>query len=628
MKRCVLAGAAVLGTLALAGWGVNAAQHTAEPSRSSGELPLALRMAAGAGNAVGLGNVSARTSPRSLVTSTFPVANFPDPAHGRVVACLAPGTQITPELTDRLNQAMMGGADGNPFDPRYVGPSARWNQGSQGDPIVLRWSLVPDGLSIPSGIGEATANSNLFSKWDAKLPRATWIALIESCFTRWSQFASITYTRVKASGVDWDDGAAWGSAGSSVRGDVRISMKPIDGLSNVLAYNSYPQTGDMVLDSDDATGSTNFFNSGNNYRFFRNTVQHEHGHGLGFPHTCSTDSAIIMEPLLQTTFDGIRHDDIRAGQRNYGDINEPDNTAAAANFAGALNVGSPFTIGLPPSPSVVNGSTLSIDADGEQDWHSFSTSQIVLANFTLTPIGLTYDSSSQQNNGTCNTGNPTNSLTAADLNLTIYAADGVTLLGAANSQPAGSAETITGVLLSPAGTFYARVNEGGTVSATQLYQLTLNATSSPVVTATDNVNGQVNISWTAIPNFGAYRVLRNTTNSLVGATLIGTPGTNSFVDTTGTPNTPYFYFVQATQPPGVTFQLVGSDQGTAVGLPCPADLTGDGFVDDSDFVIFAAAYDAFTVPPANPAADLNDDGFVDDSDFVIFAAAYDAFSCP
>jgi len=60
---------------------------------------------------------------------------------------------------------------------------------------------------------------------------------------------------------------------------------------------------------------------------------------------------------------------------------------------------------------------------------------------------------------------------------------------------------------------------------------------------------------------------------------------------------------------------------------CAGDLTADGFVDDSDFVIFAAAYDAFSIPPANPAADLTGDGFVDDSDFVIFAAAYEDFLC-
>lgn len=62
--------------------------------------------------------------------------------------------------------------------------------------------------------------------------------------------------------------------------------------------------------------------------------------------------------------------------------------------------------------------------------------------------------------------------------------------------------------------------------------------------------------------------------------------------------------------------------------PCPADFNGDSFVDDTDFVTFAAAYEQFTVPPADAAADLTLDGFVDDSDFVIFASAYENFVCP
>ncbi|MGH7243885.1 MAG: M12 family metallo-peptidase [Phycisphaerales bacterium] len=67
-------------------------------------------------------------------------------------------------------------------------------------------------------------------------------------------------------------------------------------------------------------------------------------------------------------------------------------------------------------------------------------------------------------------------------------------------------------------------------------------------------------------------------------------------------------------------------------LPCPADLNNDGFVEDSDFVIFAAAYNILdcadpTMPPGCPA-DLNGDGFVDDSDFVAFAAAYNELLCP
>lgn len=60
---------------------------------------------------------------------------------------------------------------------------------------------------------------------------------------------------------------------------------------------------------------------------------------------------------------------------------------------------------------------------------------------------------------------------------------------------------------------------------------------------------------------------------------------------------------------------------------CLGDLNNDGFVDDGDFVLFAAAYDELVCSGACPA-DLNNDDFVDDADFVVFAAAYDALICP
>ncbi len=86
-------------------------------------------------------------------------------------------------------------------------------------------------------------------------------------------------------------------------------------------------------------------------------------------------------------------------------------------------------------------------------------------------------------------------------------------------------------------------------------------------------------------------------------------------------------------------RIVGS--GSLYGFPrafllvpgnCPGDLNGDSQVDDSDFVIFAAAYDLLVCSdPAMPAgcpADLNFDGTVDDADFVLFVTAYNALVCP
>jgi hypothetical protein len=65
---------------------------------------------------------------------------------------------------------------------------------------------------------------------------------------------------------------------------------------------------------------------------------------------------------------------------------------------------------------------------------------------------------------------------------------------------------------------------------------------------------------------------------------------------------------------------------------CLGDLNNDGFVDDSDFVGFAAAYNLLdcsdATMPTNCPADFNGDDFIDDADFVIFAAAYNELVCP
>jgi len=61
-----------------------------------------------------------------------------------------------------------------------------------------------------------------------------------------------------------------------------------------------------------------------------------------------------------------------------------------------------------------------------------------------------------------------------------------------------------------------------------------------------------------------------------------------------------------------------------VALTCTGDMNKDGFVDDSDFVLFASAYNFLL----DRAGDFNADLLTDDADFVIFAGAYDALVCP
>jgi len=412
---------------------------------------------------------------------------------GAVAACFAEGTPL--EIIQRVQEQLEF-----PDEFRY-NTTGRW-PGSQGDPIVLTWSFAPDGVTIPSGVGEGSGTNELFSKMDSIFAlqggRATWISRFQQSFDRWAALTGTSYVRLTAAGVDWDDGAAWGSAGNgTTRGDVRIGMKFIDGNSNTLAYNNFPSGGgDMVMDRDEDWNSS--FSSN---LFLRDVIMHEHGHGLGIAHVCPLLGGVngrLMEPIINTSIDGPRHDDLRAAQRHYGDNDEPNNTSGTATNLGTAIAGLAINRGAVPAPAIPNSGILSIDADGEQDYYRFTTTFAAkIATLTVTPQGFSYDSSTQAGNGDCNSGNVINSLTMQNLNVQIIGSDGTTVLATGASQPAGTAETLSEVQLTGSpGNFFIRVYEGSSSSQSQLYTLTFTVVSSTADVTTPTPNP---LTWASDP---------------------------------------------------------------------------------------------------------------------------------
>lgn len=389
--------------------------------------------------------------------------------------CFAPGTP--PEVIEAFTRRMMimeiefDGDGGAAY--QLV---SRWS-GTQGSPRALTWSFIPNGVSIPGGAGESTSACNLFTTLDSQFAnnggRSVWVAKFQQCFDRWQTVTGLSYTRVMHNGNDWDDGAAWGSSGSAgLRGDVRIGMHFIDGGSGVLAWNQFPsQGGDMCLDSGDTWDG-----GSGDYRFLRNTVMHEHGHGIGLAHSCPGNSTKLMEPLLNTNFDGPQHDDIRGAQWHYGDARESNGTAATATDLGTLSPGGQIlNYGNITNPVVNNSSLVAINRENELDWYSFTITAPLSVTITVAPRGLLYDQSQQNANGTCASGNNNNSIDEANLTVDLIDRNGVTVLATANSQPAGSNEVIPSTSLSVVGTYYVRVSESATVSQTQMYVMTLDA---------------------------------------------------------------------------------------------------------------------------------------------------------
>jgi serralysin len=425
-------------------------RNTAELAARAGQVPPAPEVQMGL------------TPPSSIAAAfCFDAAHPPSPEVMAMINQIMASQQG--ELDYQLGQGSWSGSQGNP-------PSA-----------TLTWSLVPDGTVVPGLSGQAAAASTLFSSMDAKFGnnRALWISLIQSCFDRWGALHGVNFQRVTNNGNDWDDGASFPNSGGSntpgaTRGSFRVSMRVLDGNGGVLAFNYYPTTSDMVVDS-----SENWQSSGNNYRFLRNTLTHETGHGLGLAHCCPMNSSKLMEPALATAFDGPQQDDIRGVHRLYGDFYEPNNSAAAATNLGSVTFGTSYTPSAIPAPGVSNATRASIDRLADQDYFKFTVPGSAALNVTLTPRGSSYLDGPQNGDGTCSAGTSTNSLTAAVLALQVLGTNGSTVLATAPAQPAGTAQSLVGVSLPDAGTYYIRVSASSSANV-QLYDLTFSAAADNV----------------------------------------------------------------------------------------------------------------------------------------------------
>ncbi|MBM4244622.1 MAG: matrixin family metalloprotease [Deltaproteobacteria bacterium] len=334
---------------------------------------------------------------------------------------------------------------------------------AQGDPTTLTWSIVPDGVAISGAIGEPAAPSNLRAFLGSIYgAEATYLALFQQVFDRWSELTGVTYVYEPND----DRVALFGSSGAlGVRADVRIGGHTIDGNYGVLAYNYYPNNGDMAIDTAD-----NFYtNTGNNSIRLRNTIAHEHGHGLGFAHSCPINQTKLMEPYLTTAFDGPQLDEMVGGTRLYGDDLEHNDAIGNASDLGSLGNG---TLTL---------RDLSVDDDADSDWFRLSVGAGKKASVTVTPRGATYLMGPQNPNGSCTAGTSFNSLVLNDLAVQVLDTNGTTVLGTANAHGAGAAESLSDVVLpSGAGTYYLRVLPG-TSNAAQIYDVALTIGDSGVM---------------------------------------------------------------------------------------------------------------------------------------------------
>lgn len=360
---------------------------------------------------------------------------------------------------------------GGPLPIFEASPSDRWsntatdgNTGSAGTPVTITWSFAQEGTSVPNGSEDAQGNdifapSDLIAKLnDAYGPPTTlgdyttapWFVIFTDAFESWEEVTGNTYVYEPN-----DDGASfpWYSGSSGVRGDVRIGGTSIDGNSGTLAFNYFPNSGDMVIDSHDSSNL-----GAGQEALLENVLAHEHGHGLGFDHVCPVNSTKLMEPFVSLAYSGPQFDDIYSAHGLYGDPFEPkagsknNETPATAYDLGVLD--GIYTNGLVP---------ISISNSTDVDVYSFEVIASRQLNITLSPTSEgSYLEGQQNQNGSCSSGTSFDPSIRQNLSVRVLDTDGVTVLGSADVTGIGQVEILDGIeLLQPDQSYFVEISGGG-----------------------------------------------------------------------------------------------------------------------------------------------------------------------
>ncbi len=398
----------------------------------------------------------------------------------------------TPEqmeyIMQHFNALPVGGVLQDGLNNRFFTSNLVWTgnggQGASGraTPASLRFSFPNDGVSWDGG------SNNLNSKFNAQFGTANidrGREYVRQALASWRRYSGLSYTEVADNNSPFT-----GSAGAAGGGEVRIGSRP-QGNTGVLAYNYFPNGGsDMVINSDELnTGS--MFGGSSNFRYFRNVVAHEHGHGLGFIHTTPCNGTKLMEPFANTNFEMTQVDELRGAQRNYGDRFAGNNSAGSAKDFGDLT--------SPVLKSIIERSLSTNGAAGinntNQDWFKFTLSSAQNVTITVVPTGGSY--ANGQQSGGCNPTSPpaVNASAAGNLDVELRDSNGSTVLLQANSAAAGATESIPAGSLS-AGTYTVRVIDSGpdgpNDQIVQLYDLTIRVGNSKAPpTAIAGVNKRV-----------------------------------------------------------------------------------------------------------------------------------------
>ena len=352
----------------------------------------------------------------------------------------------------------------------------------RGDPVTLRWSIVPDGQAY-SRSGNSQLIQYLDDGWNIPAVQRTpsltgrsWWGVMNTAYQQFGRVSGVSMVYVPEQNADGTD--------AGMEGDVRIGGENIDGTpGGALADNTFPNDGDMRIDTTrESDGRPTFWHT--NEAALRNLMIHETGHGVGLGHAQNTGVAAVMEGGLRTDIWGLQFDDVYALNRQYGDPlerNGGNNSASTATTLGNVTLGGFVSVGRDAVDSVVeqfDDDWTGVDGSNDADWFRFTTAAPGFANIKLTPIGPSYTSVQQ---------GAFNAAAQSDLVLQVFTgAPTFNLLETANKTGLGGTEAVGARYLSTAGDYLVRVR--GTQDFNQFYQLDVALNAAPLAGTSADLN--------------------------------------------------------------------------------------------------------------------------------------------
>lgn len=411
------------------------------------------------------------------------------------------------------------------FGPRFQGDTRVWlGPGGIGDAgtsrgAQLTYSFPDDGTQwgltcsgIPT-VGPNALNTQLITSFGGGQPDRVdrGREFIRSALGAWRRYANITFSEVA------DDNTAMTTSTTRVatRGDIRVGGIALGTLGMPLAYNALPGMGITSCTGGDTLINLSYFTPGfltqtaDNFRYFRNTMAHEFGHGLGYLHSVPCNRSKLMEPEISTLINSLSSDEIRAAIRNYGDRNGDNHTPAFAKNLG--NLTTPTLRSAIEKDVGINGTAVIIPGVpptvlSEDDYYRFTLDSAQTVTISITLTGNSPSDSAVQPAPACSTSvvSPTpwcqgsqqgsgcdgtlaviDAKRAGQLDLQLLQSNGTTLVAQSTSPTLGVNESITQSLA--AGTYVIRVWDAGGAplsnQITQTYDLTvrLGTTKAPPV---------------------------------------------------------------------------------------------------------------------------------------------------